>query len=83
MLVKATRGFAGWVSGRPFHAEVGQVFELPEGVNWLNEGIVVPVRGRPPKAKPDVLPDEKVETPLAEPRPRKRLKRKIKPQKEE
>ena len=40
MLVKAVKSFGGSQHG---HRAEGSVFELPDGVDWLQAGLVVPV----------------------------------------
>lgn len=44
MKVKAVKSFAGTDGdGNPVSIGMGDVFELPEGVDWLQAGLVVPV----------------------------------------
>ena len=43
MVVRAVIGFAGIVAGQSRSVRVGEVFTLPDGVDWLTAGFVVPV----------------------------------------
>ena len=44
MKVVALKGFSGMLEGRPFSVSEGEELELPEGVDWLNAGLVVAVK---------------------------------------
>ena len=50
MLVRAVKSFGGLGPHGRIHVSSGQVFELPEGVDWLKAGLVVPVEGQPESA---------------------------------
>lgn len=47
MLVKAVRSFGGSKYG---HKAEGSVFELPDGVDWLQAGLVIPFVEEPEEA---------------------------------
>lgn len=65
MLVRAVIGFAGIVAGQSRSVRVGEIFDLPDGVDWLTVGIVVPVVPSPetasiePRTETAVLPPGK------------------------
>ena len=44
MRVKAVKSFVDKVGDTKYRVEQDQEFELPEGVNWLDVGFVVPAR---------------------------------------
>lgn len=52
MKVKAVKSFGG---SRHGHFPQGHVFELPDGVDWLEAGLVVPVIEKPETADSKVV----------------------------
>ena len=44
MRVQAVKSFVDKVGDTKYRVEQGQEFELPEGVNWLDVGFVIPAR---------------------------------------
>lgn len=61
MKVQANVSFVGSVDGTKFRANEGDIFELPNGVDWLNAGLVSPFKGEVEKAV--VIPPEKAVAP--------------------
>jgi hypothetical protein len=59
MLVRSVMSFSSMIDGQMEPWPVGRVAELPEGVNWLRLGWVVPVEAQPE----DVAEQPAVETP--------------------
>ena len=55
MKVKAVKSFSYDFDGEIGHIPEGKEFDLPEGVDWLHAGLVVPVR------------EEKIETATRKP----------------
>lgn len=43
MQVRALVGFVGIVNGQSRAVRAGEVFDLPDGVDWLTAGFVAPV----------------------------------------
>ena len=54
MKVKALKSFGGINKGGRVHHSAGDIFELPDGVDWLRAGLVekVPVKRRTATRKP-------------------------------
>jgi hypothetical protein len=71
MMVKATKGFVYVVESNSISIDEGQVFELPEGQEWmlLVPGFVVPVRDQEIETAV-IKPAEK--TTKAKPKPKKK-----------
>lgn len=53
MKVRAVIGFVGIVAGQSRSVRDGEVFDLPDGVDWLKAGFVVPVLPAPETASVD------------------------------
>lgn len=47
MRVRVVRSFSARLQGKSFQGHIGEEFELPAGVDWLQAGLVVPVRSKP------------------------------------
>jgi hypothetical protein len=58
MRVIAKKSFVASVGEQMIRASEGDELELPEGVDWLNAGLVEPVRGKAPESAM-VAPPEK------------------------
>lgn len=63
MRVKAVKSFGGVTSEGRYHISEGEEFELPEGVDWLRAGLVVPVKAAVETAA--IEPPEKAVRPKA------------------
>ncbi len=61
MKVRAVKSFSANLDGEILHFPDGKEFELPKGVDWLEAGLVVPVRTTK-KRKATVKPKEKAVT---------------------
>lgn len=60
MIVRAVISFVGHVNGELTPWPVDRVAELPEGVNWLDLGWVVPVEDAPQSPAAETTDEEPV-----------------------
>jgi hypothetical protein len=58
MRVIAKKSFVASVGERMIRASEGEELEMPDGVDWLNAGLVEPVRGKAPESA-SIEPSEK------------------------
>lgn len=69
MRVIAKKSFVASVGEQMIRASEGEELEMPDGIDWLNAGLVEPARGKAPESASIEAPEKAVKPKVRKKRP--------------